>query len=165
MPLYPRHWIPVALVLALLVACGGDDDDGDGGGDGTGQNGGPTTMNPPVPPSTGLCVCPGFFGRPFDSCPKPPFDGDIAINFVCPSTSAVFNGNCKFTVSTSNPLALLLRPVDVFVPPTAPGRTFEAVFNTQANDPPGGNVAVSITDQATLQTFQLGNVLVANSCP
>jgi hypothetical protein len=145
-----------SLILAVAVAvigCGDADTEE--------LEKGPPVMDPNNPPAGGpICVCPGFFMRPFGSCPKAPEDGAIQANLNCAA-----NGGCIFQVTTSNSLALLLDHRDVFVPKTQPGFPFAEVFQTQANDPPGGLVTVTATDQNTGTSFTLGQVLVSNSCP
>jgi hypothetical protein len=147
----------IALLLALgLCGCEEETEDLD--------DGGPVVMD--AGPGGPICVCPGFAGRPFGSCAKPPFDGDLQISFTCDPRSAIFTNNtCHFQINSSNFLALLLLPGDVFVPISPPERPFPVVFNTMANDPPGGIVTLTGTDLATGQSFPIGDVVVSNNCP
>jgi hypothetical protein len=143
------------LVFAVLaIGCGDGTDDGGGGDDG------PAVMDAGAGAGGPICVCPGFFGRPFGFCPKPPVDGAIQANLNCSVASG-----CLYQVTTSNSLALHLDHRDVFVPHTQPGSSFGEVFQTQANDPPGGLVTVTADNLTTGVSSPIGQILVSNSCP
>lgn len=158
-----------AIAVALVFASFGCEEETIEIPDGPG-NMNPMPPDPPPPPPPGgiICLCPGFFERPFEECPREPKNGDLQVNFVCSAASAIFeNGTmCNFRITTSNSLALLIRPNDWFIPISTPQNPFTPVIvNTQANDPPGGVVRVSATDVATNTSFDIGDVVVSNNCP
>lgn len=140
-----------AVCLSTLIGCQGSGP--------TGVPGGP----PPPAPMGGLCICPGLPGRPFAGCPREPVNGDVALWFECPSSSAVFQGQCQFEVSSSQPLIAALSPVIVSVPPTPPGQTTERVFTTVANEP-GGFTQVFARDIASGFVISFGTLQVSTNC-
>jgi hypothetical protein len=140
----------LALAAMMAVGCGDATDDIDDG--------------PPPPPGP-VCVCPGFFTRWAGACPKRPTDGSIELRFICPAEYAIFDGQCKAEVDTSNFLALLLDQVEVTIPRTGPNESYPVIFQTMANDPPGGLVTIFGINRATNQRFDIAEVLVSNNCP